>query len=125
MHIRKLKRSLHSHSHLILSSSWWNSVKASYSLAIPPSKSPCDPYALPGTLNVDASNLAENRWIPFDENCQTPRLLESLLSLNPDSENTELGAGDMQWARNRTVVLFGDSVARENVVYFCEVSNGA
>lgn len=27
----------------------------------------------------------------------------------------------MNWAKNRTVVVFGDSVARENVAYFCEV----
>lgn len=36
-------------------------------------------------------------------------------------DDGEGGWEDMQWVRNRTVVVFGDSVARENVAYFCEV----
>jgi hypothetical protein len=35
------------------------------------------------------------------------------------------GWEDMQWVRNRTVVVFGDSVARENVAYFCEVCSSS
>ena len=71
---------------------------------------------------MDASNIDENRWIPFDERCQAPRLFERLLIADLDEELDHVDVEDMQWVRNRTVVLFGDSVARENIVYFCEAS---
>lgn len=56
----------------------------------------------------------------MDEQCESPRMFEALRR-GPEAAADGEGWEDMQWARNRTVVLFGDSVARENVVYFCEV----
>lgn len=76
------------------------------------------------------------------EGCETPRLFESFVAAMKDdtldasdataekkeNEEESMAEGkkewkreDVEWARNKTVVLFGDSVARENIVYFCEV----
>jgi hypothetical protein len=102
---------------------WLDKLTASYRLNIHPSPPPdkcADPYALPGFLNVNTSHISENRWIPMDEQCVSPRMFESLRR-EPEAAVDGEGWEDMQWVRNRTVVLFGDSVARENVVYFCEV----
>ncbi|KAJ9094708.1 hypothetical protein QFC21_005865 [Naganishia friedmannii] len=93
---------------------WFHTLTSSYQPPIRssnPANACADPYALPGILQVNATHLHENRWIPFAHGCEAPRLVDALLN----------GTGDMDWARNRTVVVFGDSVARENVAYFCEL----
>lgn len=111
---------------LIPTNRWLDKITASYRLNIHPSapSNKCeDPYALPGFLNVNITHISENRWIPMDEDCQTPRMFEALRR-GPEAVSEvgmREGWKDMQWVRNRTVVMFGDSVARENIVYFCEV----
>ncbi|KAJ9106415.1 hypothetical protein QFC21_001561 [Naganishia friedmannii] len=89
---------------------------------------------MPGHLHVatDAESLSENRWIPLVDGCETPRLFDSFVAaMNKESsdEKTDVTGKrewkrkqeDVEWARNRTVVLFGDSVLRENIAYFCEM----
>ncbi|KAI5449323.1 hypothetical protein NCC49_004825 [Naganishia albida] len=105
---------------------WLDKITASYRLNIHPSatSNKCeDPYALPGFLNVNTTHISENRWIPMDEDCQTPRMFEALRRGPKAVSEIGMREGwkDMKWVRNRTVVMFGDSVARENIVYFCEL----
>lgn len=69
----------------------------------------CNPYEQAGVLLVNETSLADNRWEPIDApaNCQPVDYMRIL------RENK--AAPELQFARNRTIVLLGDSVDREFV----------
>jgi hypothetical protein len=107
---------------------------------LPSSVKGCDPYTQNGYLNFDPTNAHANRWTPYDSECQAPALLASFLkatwadkppAIGPrlGTQFTEHDVGpdgrewkDMEWARGRSVVIYGDSISRFMSGYFCHVS---
>ncbi|KAK8844077.1 hypothetical protein IAR55_006871 [Kwoniella newhampshirensis] len=106
-------------------------------------KPTCNPYSQNGFLNYAPDDPHANRWTPFTNHptCgKTPLLLASLLrtswsehgakglpdlpgdwwkaEMAPDGEEWE----NVDWARNRTVLVVGDSIQRFNMRYFCEMA---
>ncbi|TIC21719.1 cation efflux protein [Wallemia mellicola] len=89
-----------------------------------------DPYSKFGRLQVDLQTKQENVWIPYDKDCQPPRLMASLLN-NLDLDNHWSPASspsthsqdfeNISFVKNKTVLVVGDSIARETVRYFCEL----
>lgn len=95
-----------------------------------PSHACSDPYYQFGSLHVDLTRREENNWVPFNKQCQPPRLMASLAhmvgsdidsdwspSTSPSTLTDEYE--DVNFARNRTILVMGDSIARETVKYFC------
>ncbi|TIA89317.1 hypothetical protein E3P99_02107 [Wallemia hederae] len=83
-----------------------------------PSAARCsDPFSKLGTLHVDTETKHENNWVPFDKHCQPPRLMAALTAA-VSGEDTS-GHLDIDFVRNRTILVMGDSIARETVKYFC------
>ncbi|ORY69441.1 hypothetical protein BCR35DRAFT_334277 [Leucosporidium creatinivorum] len=76
-----------------------------------------NPFRSPGYLNTSLSSnetdYEHNRWIPFASNCSTPSLLPLVRGREP-----------LPWLQNRAIVLFGSSVDRWHLVYFCELAHG-
>jgi len=107
----------------------------------------CDPYSLSGYLEVNETHMHNNRWHPFIENdpghaagCRSPPLMASFMNqatrkpvpeiegpVEPETEENDFGPDgrlweDVEFAKGKTVVVFGDSVLRFNVYYFCELA---
>ncbi|GAA5999828.1 hypothetical protein JCM10207_005929 [Rhodosporidiobolus poonsookiae] len=91
------------------------------------SRNTCDPYAAPGTLEVDPIDADRNRWRPFDPKCQPLNFMAKMRELalhhhNPDSDSTASPAiSDFNWLRGKTALLVGDSISREHVENFCQL----
>ncbi|GAA6027093.1 hypothetical protein JCM8097_006106 [Rhodosporidiobolus ruineniae] len=83
----------------------------------------CNPYDQYGVLNVNTSVPSENMWQPIaaPDDCQPVDFL-SLLYRAQSGDASVLS--DLEFARNRTVVIFGDSVDRDHVEHFCQFVNG-
>ncbi|ORY31792.1 hypothetical protein BCR39DRAFT_525369 [Naematelia encephala] len=101
----------------------------------------CDPYQSLGYLHVSTFDANAHRWHPFREDCHAPAYLAALVKeawsiqeptnsgpltkpsawresdLGPDGREWQ----DVSWARNKTVVIVGDSVMRFNALYFCKI----
>ncbi|ORY28821.1 hypothetical protein BCR39DRAFT_467998, partial [Naematelia encephala] len=88
----------------------------------------CNPYDQLGHLSISPSEPFSNRWIPYRVDCQPPALMASLVreawAIQPPDAKTLSNRReweDVSWATNRTVVLIGDSLGRENVGFFCQL----
>ncbi|BGP16670.1 hypothetical protein JCM10213_000414 [Rhodosporidiobolus nylandii] len=77
----------------------------------------CDPYSLPGTLQVDYSDADRNQWIPSDTKCQPQHFLSRIRDLTLHHH----GKDDFAWLHNKTALLIGDSISREHVENFCQL----
>ncbi|GAA5917729.1 hypothetical protein JCM6882_009364 [Rhodosporidiobolus microsporus] len=88
--------------------------KARYPLLDEPSSPTCDAYAQPGVLRVslDPSEQHLNAWEPALSTCRPIDYLSSLLASGPRRP-------ELDFLRNRTVVLFGDSVDRGFTQHLC------
>ncbi|WWD21267.1 hypothetical protein CI109_105751 [Kwoniella shandongensis] len=103
----------------------------------------CNPYNQHGYLNYAPDEPHKNRWIPFSPNSpcgKTPLLFASLLRTSwsehgakgiPDlpgdwwREEVAPDGGeweDVNWARNKTILVIGDSIQRFNLRYLCEMA---
>lgn len=73
----------------------------------------CNPYSQRGVLLVNTTDAASNRWQPFSSSprCQPLDFLSALNSSTP--------LVDLEFARNKTILLYGDSIDRGNVQNFC------
>ena len=104
----------------------------------------CNPYEQLGFLSYGGpQHPHENRWTPYRDNCHSPALFASLVrsawGTMPNTSTTgkdmpgdwwqqEAGPDgraweDVEWAKGKTVLYVGDSIGRENVKYFCQVSS--
>jgi len=84
-------------------------------LALLTSSSPanaCNPYVGHGKLHVDYSEPTNNFWEPTDQKCKAPRYMQKLV--NGDFSGLE-------WMRDKTVLLYGDSIERDHLSLFCEI----
>lgn len=79
----------------------------------PSSRCRRNPFSSPGYLTSSNSTLTENRWHPYAEGCSTPSLVAPVLARDP-----------FPWLHNRTVVIFGSSVDRNHVNFFCKFAGG-
>lgn len=75
----------------------------------------CDPFNEPGYFDVNKKLDETTRYVSLNPHCQT-RANHIWTRL----KNKE----DMPEVRNKTVVLFGDSVDRELVIYMCRAAGG-
>jgi hypothetical protein len=103
---------------------------------------PASPYASEGYLSVNESNPHANRWHTYSDE-PAPALWASVLRASwrdaGPTRKSEIGGTwheestgpdnkqwhDAEWARNRTVIVVGDSLSRMNLNYLCEVSGSA
>lgn len=77
----------------------------------------CNGYAYPGILLVNTSSAAGNRWEPVSAPAEcTP--LDFLTALVTPNEV------DIEFARGKTMLVFGDSVDRDHVEHFCQFVGG-
>lgn len=84
----------------------------------------CNPYDLPGILNV-SSDSAEVGWVPVDPNaaCQPVDFLEKIRQVVDGEVEDD---PDLDFVRGRTILIIGDSVDRESVrrsplLFLCQV----
>lgn len=63
-----------------------------------------------GSFHVDYSEPSNNYWTPSEKGCTAPRYVQQLR--NGDYES-------LQWMKNKTIILFGDSIERDHVSLFC------
>ncbi|GAA6059413.1 hypothetical protein JCM10212_003645 [Sporobolomyces blumeae] len=82
----------------------------------------CDPYALFGVLNVNTSEPSENVWRPLTTapECQPVDYMTLLRQASVGEPVSPL----IEFARDRTIVLFGDSVDREHNEHMCQFLSG-
>ncbi|BGP38093.1 hypothetical protein JCM10449v2_002020 [Rhodotorula kratochvilovae] len=82
----------------------------------------CNPYHQHGVLNVNLNVPSENMWEPIDapEDCQPV----DFLSLIRQAQHSNEDFPELDFVRNRTVVIFGDSVDRDHVEHMCEQVDG-
>ncbi|KAK9893891.1 hypothetical protein P389DRAFT_212989 [Cystobasidium minutum MCA 4210] len=73
----------------------------------------CNPFNEPGQLEVKQGDPDANVWKPWNPSCNASSLLTNL-------RNRE----DLPWLHNKTVAIFGDSIDRDHIEYFCEMSRG-
>lgn len=95
-----------------------------------------------GRLVVDEKEPTGTMWKPYEPDCEPSRLMASLyhpagttppfispgtMEEGPDGEKLKVGAPgqSMEWFRNRTVVLHGDSIDRFHLIDFCELVGGS
>ncbi|KAL7418625.1 hypothetical protein Q5752_007083 [Cryptotrichosporon argae] len=95
----------------------------------------CNPYAQPGYLHVSPAEPHANRWTTFGSGCPTPALMRAFMAHARPANATasaeaaerllqiELGE-DVEFAQNRTVVVFGDSIQRFSTSQFCDLAGG-
>ncbi|GAA5821019.1 hypothetical protein JCM11251_001923 [Rhodosporidiobolus azoricus] len=78
----------------------------------------CDAYALPGVLRIslDPSERHLNAWEPSLSTCRPVDYLSMMLERGPRRK-------ELDFLRNRTVVLFGDSVDRGFTEHLCRWAN--
>ena len=71
----------------------------------------CNPYDMPGILIANWTEPSMNRWSPVaaPASCQPVDWLALLRSSQVDGS----WYPQLEWARNRTIAIFGDSVDRE------------
>lgn len=68
----------------------------------------CNPYSLPGLLQVDTSVQSENYYVPYDSHCVPVDFLERF--------NTSTGSStdiDLDFLQNKRLLMLGDSVDRQ------------
>ncbi|KAK4053146.1 hypothetical protein OIV83_001881 [Microbotryomycetes sp. JL201] len=82
----------------------------------------CDPYAYHGILNVNLTYPAENRWQPINapKSCQPIDFVSLLYDANVNGHHII----ETDFMRNRTIVLFGDSVDRDHNHHLCNLIGG-
>ncbi|GAA5896754.1 hypothetical protein JCM6882_005027 [Rhodosporidiobolus microsporus] len=83
----------------------------------------CNPYEQYGVLNVNTSVPTENMWQPIaaPEDCQPVNFVELLRRVQTEHEP---GVTELDFLRNRTIVIFGDSVDRDHNEHFCSFVGG-
>ncbi|GAA5970110.1 hypothetical protein JCM11641_000273 [Rhodosporidiobolus odoratus] len=82
----------------------------------------CNPYDQYGVLNVNLSVPTENVWQPIaaPENCQPV----NFVSLLREAQTEGAKVPQLDFARNKTLVIFGDSVDRDHNEHFCGFVGG-
>ncbi|KAL8278425.1 hypothetical protein RQP46_009115 [Phenoliferia psychrophenolica] len=83
----------------------------------------CNPYEQHGVLLVNTSVPALNIWQPIGapESCQPIDFASQLLDVQSGSEEPH---PDLDSLRNRTLLIFGDSVDRDHNEHFCGLVGG-
>ena len=71
--------------------------------------SSCDPYSVPGILRVNLTHPSE---IVFSPILRTDCVATDLITPLRDAASGKMNTSDVDYVRNRTVVLLGDSVDR-------------
>ena len=80
-----------------------------------PSNSSCDPYLQPGILLTNKSDTEKNFWKSFNPECpRASHFLPDVLQRKP-----------LPWLQDKTLLLIGDSVDRNNLAFFCELLNSS
>ncbi|KAK4704045.1 hypothetical protein P7C70_g2167, partial [Phenoliferia sp. Uapishka_3] len=84
--------------------------------------SSCNPYDLPGVLITNWTEPSENKWSPIaaPASCQPIDWLAMLRISEKDGTHYP----QLDWASNRTVAIFGDSVDRDHVEHTCDFIGG-
>lgn len=99
--------------HTAISTYSFISPSSVFSLVKPFSRPPaCNPYAVSGTLHIDYSEPANNHWEPTDKTCPSPRYMRQLINGN---------YAGLDFMRDKTVLLYGDSIERDHVSLFCHI----
>jgi len=79
---------------------------------------PCDPFALPGILNVSLSALEDVTWQPFETSAcpHDPQDIHLWPGVRAALENDSISDVELRdrysWLANKTIVAVGDSVDR-------------
>lgn len=79
-------------------------------------ESRCDPYSEPGFFDVTLNITRKTKYVSLNPDCQ-PRASGELWARVRRGE-------DIPGLRDKTVVLFGDSVDRELMTYTCDLAGG-
>ncbi|GAA6048912.1 hypothetical protein JCM3770_007115 [Rhodotorula araucariae] len=82
----------------------------------------CNPYSQHGVLNVNLNVPSENMWEPLgaSDDCQPVDFLSLVRRAQQDSD----ASPNIDFVRNRTIVIFGDSVDRDHVEHVCTQVGG-
>jgi len=88
-------------------SSWPSGRAGSYAKQI---NGRCNPYELRGILNLNKTDVEENKWQPFDEGCQPENWMAKVRAYVNSSLSSEDDSG-VEWMRNKTILQFSDSLA--------------
>ncbi|KAK4058595.1 hypothetical protein OIO90_000039 [Microbotryomycetes sp. JL221] len=82
----------------------------------------CDPYSKFGILHVNLTYPAENKWQPINapRSCEPTDFVSLLYDANVNGHHTV----ETDFMRNRTIVLFGDSVDRDHNHHLCNFIGG-
>ena len=91
----------------------WQLPRSTITLLRRPTAADCDPFALPGWLEVDLDNAETALWTPFESSCRPSHLLPEARAtvLNTSLDDAEVRAR-LPWMVGRTVLKLGDSVDR-------------
>ncbi|GAA5931542.1 uncharacterized protein JCM15063_001497 [Sporobolomyces koalae] len=82
----------------------------------------CNPYEQLGILNVNTSEPSGNAWQPLGAgpDCQPVDYMSELRQVIVEGKTSPV----IDFVRNRTIVLFGDSVDRDHNDHFCGFLSG-
>lgn len=82
----------------------------------------CNPYEQRGIIHVNTTHNASNRWeaVSAAPRCAPVDYLTALRSMSLAEPTTV----DLEFARDRTLILLGDSVDRFHTLHFCDFING-
>ena len=91
----------------------WQLPRSTLTSLRQPAAIECDPFALPGWLEVDLDHAETAVWTPFESSCRPSHLLpEARATLfNASLDDAEVRAR-LPWMVGRTVLKLGDSVDR-------------
>lgn len=88
----------------------------------------CNPYNHRGVLFVNSTSGPENRWQPISVSpeCQPLDLITATMiqSLGTDEGAQKNAEVDLEFAKNKTILLLGDSVDRDHLIHFCQFVKG-
>ncbi|KAM0754850.1 hypothetical protein T439DRAFT_321902 [Meredithblackwellia eburnea MCA 4105] len=82
----------------------------------------CDPYSLHGILITNWTEPSENRWAPI----AAPAACQPVdwISLIRSAQLEGTWYPQLDWAKNRTIAIFGDSIDRDHNEHTCQFVGG-
>ncbi|GAA6001062.1 hypothetical protein JCM10207_007395 [Rhodosporidiobolus poonsookiae] len=82
----------------------------------------CNPYSQYGVLNVNSEVATENMWEPIaaPDDCQPINFMELLRQAQYEHADVK----ELDFVRNRTIAILGDSVDRDHNEHFCQFVGG-
>ncbi|GAA5865960.1 hypothetical protein JCM8547_002897 [Rhodosporidiobolus lusitaniae] len=83
----------------------------------------CNPYDQYGVLNVNLNVPSENVWQPIaaPPECQPIDFMSKLYGIQMGYQTN---MSELEFMRDRTIVIFGDSVDRDHNEHFCGLTGG-